>query len=82
MMNITFTTLMYGLAMPILFPLGALAIYMQRLCEKIHAAYIYKLPARMGEELAQEALGITKYAPLFLLFNGAWLMDNRKMFDN
>lgn len=28
MMNITFTTLMYGLAMPILFPLGALAIYM------------------------------------------------------
>ena len=36
----------------------------------------------MGEDLAQEALGITKYAPLFLLFNGAWLMDNRQMFEN
>lgn len=43
-MNITFTTMMYGLAMPILFPLAAFAIYNQRLCERILVAWVYKLP--------------------------------------
>lgn len=36
----------------------------------------------MDNSLSNSVLSILKYAPLMLLFNGYWLMDNRQFFDN
>lgn len=36
----------------------------------------------MGDELSRDVLSLLKYAPLFLIFNGYWLMDNKQMFAN
>jgi len=36
----------------------------------------------MDNSLSDSVLSIMKYAPLLMLFNGFWLMDNRQAFDN
>lgn len=43
---ITYTTLMYGLSMPILFPLAALSIFCMKLCERVQVAWFYRLPPK------------------------------------
>lgn len=54
----------------------------QRLGERVNVAYNYRLPPAMDNSLSDAVLSIMKYAPLMLLFNGYWLMDNRQFFDN
>lgn len=36
----------------------------------------------MDNALSNSVLSILKFAPLLLLFNGFWLLDNRQSFDN
>ena len=36
----------------------------------------------MDNSLSDSVLSILKYAPMLMLFNGYWLMDNRQFFDN
>ncbi len=36
----------------------------------------------MNDFLILNALSVLKFAPLFLLFNGYWMVDNRQIFDN
>lgn len=36
----------------------------------------------MDNSLSDSVLSIMKYAPIMLLFNGYWLIDNRQFFDN
>jgi hypothetical protein len=81
-LNITFLAMLYGLGMPIMFPMAALILQNQRLAERIQVAYNYKQPPAMDNSLSDSVLSIMKYAPLMLLFNGFWLMDNRQFFDN
>jgi hypothetical protein len=73
---------MYGLGMPILFPVAALTLYMQWICERITVAYFCKMPPAMDDSLSTNALNKLKWAPLFLLFNGFWMLDNRQIFAN
>jgi hypothetical protein len=44
LLNTIFVTLMYGFGMPILFPIGALALINQYICERIIVAYFMRLP--------------------------------------
>lgn len=81
-LNITFLAMLYGLGMPIMFPMAALIIYNQRLAERIQIAFNYRLPPAMDNSLSNSVLSIMKYAPMLMLFNGYWLMDNRQFFDN
>lgn len=76
-LNITFLAMLYGLGMPIMFPMAALIVTNQRLAERIQVAYNYRQPPAMDNSLSNSVLSILKYAPLMLLFNGYWLMDNR-----
>ena len=81
-LNITFLAMLYGLGMPIMFPMAAIIISNQRLSERIQVAYNYRQPPAMDNSLSNSVLSILKYAPLMMLFNGFWLMDNRQAFDN
>lgn len=81
-LNITFLACLYGLGMPIMFPMAFIIIANQRLCERVLMAYMYRMPPAMDDSLSNSVLSILKYGPLLLLFNGFWLMDNRQFFDN
>ena len=74
---VVYVTMMYGLGMPILFPIAAFTLFNQWLCERIVVAWSVKLPPAMDDTLSKNALALLKYSPLFLLFNGYWMISNR-----
>jgi len=81
-MNITFLAMLYGLSMPIMFPMAAIIISNQRLAERSQVTYTMRQPPAMDNLLSKSVLGIMKYAPLCMLFNGFWLLDNKQFFEN
>jgi len=68
--------------MPIMFPMAALIISNQRLAERAQVAFVMREPPAMDNALSKSVLGILKFAPLCLLFNSFWLLENKQFFDN
>lgn len=75
-LNITFLAMMYGIGMPIMFFMAMVIISNQRLAERVQVAYFIRQPPAMDDALSKSVLSILKFAPLCLLFNSFWLMDN------
>lgn len=81
-LNITFLAMLYGLGMPIMFPMAMIIISNQRLAERSQVAFNMRQPPAMDDALSKSVLSILKYAPLCLLFNGFWLLENKQFFEN
>ena len=81
-LNITYISMMYGLGMPILFPLAAFNFMNQYFCERMIAAWVVRLPAALDDKLTNNALEMLKWAPILFLFNGYWMVSNRQIFQN
>lgn len=81
-LNVTFVSLMYGLAIPLMFPIAVITLRLQNLCEKIAIAWVARLPPAMDNSLNNNALRMVSFAPMFLLMNGFWMVDNRIIFNN
>lgn len=76
-LNTVFVTMMYGVGLPILFPIAALCCFNYWICERIICAYYVKLPPSLDQKLTENFLAKVKWAPLFLLFNGYWMVSNK-----
>lgn len=81
-LNITFITMMYGVGMPILFPLAAFNFFNQWLCERIIVAYCCQQPPIMDDKLTKNCIEMMYFSPLFLLINGYWMLSNPQIFSN
>jgi hypothetical protein len=81
-LNVCFVCLMYGMAIPLLFPIAAITLKLQQVSEKIAIAWVARLPPAMDNSLNNNALMMITYAPLFLLMNSFWMVDNRTIFNN
>ena len=75
--NVTFVTMMYGIGLPILFPIALLSYFIYWAVERYQLAYIYKLPPQMDENMTQNAIRLLKYIPILFLWNGYWMLSNR-----
>ena len=82
MLNIMYITLMYGVGMPILFPLAMLNFINHYICERIIISYTMKQPPALDDNLTKNALEMLKWAPLLWLFNGYWMLSNPQIFEN
>ena len=81
-MNVTYVTMMYGVGLPILFPIAIASYVIFWLHEKYHMAYNYQLPPSLDDKLTANCIGMLRWAPILLLFNGYWMLDNQQMFQN
>lgn len=81
-LNIVYVTMMYGIGMPILFPIAAFNFMNQYICERIIVAYTMKLPPALDDQLTKNCIDMMKYAPLFMLFNAYWMLSNVQIFSN
>lgn len=81
-LNVCFVCLLYGLAIPMLFPIAAITLKFQQFSEKIAVAWVARLPPAMDNSLNNNALNMASFAPLFLLMNGYWFVDNKTIFSN
>ena len=82
LLNITFITMMYGVGMPILFPLAAFNFFNQWLCERIIVSYQVQQPPIMDDKLTVNCVEMMYFSPLFLLINGYWMLSNPQIFNN
>lgn len=81
-LNICYITMMYGVGMPILFPLAALNFMNQYICERTIVAWGMKQPPALDDKLTKNTLEMLKFAPLVMLFNGYWMLSNQQIFKN
>jgi len=81
-LNIVYVTMLYGIGMPILFPVAAFNFLNQYICERYILAYEMKQPPALDDRLTKNALEKLKYAPLMMIFNAYWMLGNKQIFSN
>lgn len=77
LLNCVYITMMYGIGMPILFPIAAFTMLNCWLAERITLAYLVRQPPAMGAVLSRSVMKLLYLAPLLLIFNGFWMVGNR-----
>jgi len=77
----TWIVFMYGVAMPIMFLIGAITMFNYYICDRLLLAYYYRRPPIYDDKLNHYALATMKYAPLLMLFFGYWTLGNMQVFD-
>jgi hypothetical protein len=80
MFLMVFTTFTFGIALPLLFPICALAMFNLYVSERIQFAYLYRKPPRYGGSLTNEALDLLSFCPVICLLFGYWILGNRQIF--
>jgi hypothetical protein len=81
-LNITFVTFMYGLGLPILFPVAVLAFLVLYWVEKLMLYYSYRQPPMYDDKLNTSVLTKMTYAPLLFLIFGYWMYSNKQFLSN
>ena len=81
-LNVTYVTMMYGLGLPILFPIAALTYFIFWSVERYGIAYTYQMPPALDDTLTKNALRMLSWAPVLFLLNGFWMLSNKQIFDS
>lgn len=75
-LNVLYVTCLYGVGLPILFPIAALYYLILWMHERWHLAYYHRRPASMDATLTENGIHVASFAPILLLFNGYWMLTN------
>jgi hypothetical protein len=81
-LNSVYVTMMYGLGMPILFPVAAFNLFNNWVSERLTVAYLVKQPPALDETLTTGSLDLLRWAPMLFLFNGYWMVTNTGVFPS
>lgn len=81
-LNITFVTMMYGVGLPVLFPVAAVSLFTLYMVEKLMVHYCYRQPPMYDASLNENVLRIMSFAPLLFLIFGYWMLTNVQLFSN
>lgn len=81
-MNICFVTMMFGLGLPILFPIAIASFVILYLLEKTMLYYIYRMPPMYDERLSVSVIDKLRWAPCFFLAFGYWMVSSNQLFSN
>ena len=79
-LNITFVTLMYGVGVPILFPIAVASYTIIWSLERYQLAYTYQMPPNLDDTLIKNAINMLSLSPIFFILNGYWMLSNRQIF--
>lgn len=82
MLNVIFVTFMYGMALPVLFPIAFLFFVILYVQERFLITYYYKKPPVYDEKLNKAAIKISKWAPFLMVTFSYWAMGNKQIFSN
>lgn len=81
-MKITFTTMIFGVGMPIMFPIACGSIAVFYICEKWYLYYLCREPPIYDDELNNGVIKTLKLAPVLMLMNGYWMLSNYQLDNN
>lgn len=74
--------MMYGMGIPVLFPIAAFSLFVLYCIEKFMLYYVYREPPMYDEKLNNNALGILTWAPLLFLSFGYWMLSSKQLLGN
>ena len=77
-----FVCLMFGTALPILYPLALLQYLMLYVTERLLVFYFYRQPPSFDEKLTMSTLEIMLGAPVLQMCFSYWYLSNQQIFDN
>lgn len=75
-----FISFMYGLFVPVLFPIATVGILNMYIVEKAALLYYYRKPPMYDDKLQKRSLEILEYAPLGMFVMGYWALGNTQLF--
>lgn len=73
--------MLYGVGLPIMYPIAALTFAIFWSLERYHMAYTYRLPPSLDDRLTKNAVRVLKFSPVMLLGNGYWMLSQSQIFD-
>jgi len=76
-LNTVFVTFMYGIPLPILYPIAAFTFFNLYIVEKFLVTYYYQKPPMYDDKLNNAAIKALKWAPIFMMFFGYWALGNQ-----
>lgn len=74
--------MLYGMGIPLLFPIAAFTMFNSWVCEQVIVAYQMRLPPALDDKLTINAINMLKMAPLVMLTNCFWMISNKQIFEN
>ena len=77
-----FVSFMYGMCIPLLFPIAFVGIFNMYIVERLNMAYYYMKPPMYDAKLNDSVLQILRWAPLLMFVFGYWAMGNEQIFFN
>lgn len=77
-----YVAFMYGMFIPMLFPVVTLGIANMYICEKIALTYVHNKPPMFDDSLSKRAFRILKFAPILMFSLGYWALGNTAIFSN
>ena len=82
LLNITFVTMLFGLGLPLLFPIAALNLLTKLFCEKLQLVYFSTRTKSFDDKLPNLVNRILLISPIIFAFNGYWMISNPEIFKN
>mmetsp|Transcript_117304 Transcript_117304/g.163229 ORF Transcript_117304/g.163229 Transcript_117304/m.163229 type:complete len:262 (+) Transcript_117304:1423-2208(+) len=79
--NVVYVTMLYGMGVPLLFPIAVLAGFIFWVLERYCVAYTYQMPPSLDDRLTNNAVSVLTKAPLLYLVNGFWMLTNTQIFN-
>lgn len=77
-----FVAFLFGLQMPIVFPLCTLGMFNLFVSEKIMLVYFHAKPPNYNKRITHTVYRIASVAPLFMYALGYWALGNPQFFKN
>jgi len=82
LLNTFFVCLMFGTALPILYPIGLLTFVILYVLHRLQVFYFFKQPPMYDKELTSNTLKLIPFACIIHMFFTYWFLDNKQLFQN
>jgi len=73
---------MYGMGIPILFPVACVTYFVFWHLERLGIAYTYRIPPALDDKMTINALNMLTFAPVLFMCNGYWMLSNMQIFQS
>lgn len=81
-LTVLYVTMLYGIGLPMLFPVSVASLFIFWVTERYQLAYTYQLPPAMDDKMTENAISLMSLSPILFLVNGFWMLSNKQIFDN
>jgi len=81
-LNTCFVCMLYGVGLPLLFPISLFAFTILYMVERFCVFYYYRQPPMFDDAMTRNSLRILNWAPLLYMLFGYWMLGNNQIFSN